>query len=184
MGLTRKRRREIWLGVAAAGLVALLARDLHRFDQLRAWNRAMADGTVIGLAGPLAPPLLFAQAYHQPAGTDYQDVLALYKRAEVAGDPALVARVRYNSGNVYFRAALAMREADNEQQAVPLFELAKGSYRQALLLDASNWDARYNLERVLRERPEPEEGDDSVPDAPRQAERAATTMRGFSLGLP
>jgi len=184
MGMTRKRRREVWLGVAAAVLLALLAWDLRQLDRLRTWNRAIDDGSVIALKGPLPPMLIFAQAYHQPVDAHFQDVLALYKRAEAAGDPALVALARYNSGNTYFRAGLAMREADNEQQAVSLLELAKGSYRQALVLAPSNWDARYNLERALRERPEPEEGDDSALSPPQQAERAATTMRGFSLGLP
>ena len=184
MDLTRKRRREFWLVLAAAVLVALLVWELYELGRLRDWNRAMEDGTVTGLKGSLPAPLLFAQAYHQPPGGDYRDALALYKRAEVAGDPALQAIARYNSGNVYFRAGLAMREADNEQQAVPLLELAKGSYRQALRLDPANWDARYNLERVLRQRPEPEDLDDSGLGAPQQAERAATTMRGFSLGLP
>lgn len=184
MGLTRKRRRELWLVMAAAVLMVLLAFDLRGLVRLRDWNRSLEDGTVIGLKGQVPPPLLFAQAYHQPPGTDYQDVLALYKRAEVTGDAALQARARYNSGNVYFRAGLAMREAGNEQQAIPLLELAKASYRQALKQDPANWDARYNLERVLRQRPEPEDLDDSGLGAPQQAERAATTMRGFSLGLP
>ena len=184
MGVTRKRRRELWLGVAAAVLIALLAFDLRQLVQLRDWNRAIADGAVTGFRGQLPAPLLFAQAYHQPPGSDYQAVLALYKRAEVAGDPALQAMARYNSGNVYFREGLAMRDADNEQQAVPLLELAKGAYRQTLKQDPSNWDARYNLERVLRQRPEPEDLDDGGLGAPQQAERAATTMRGFSLGLP
>lgn len=184
MDLTRKRRRELWLGVVAAVLIALFAFDIGRLVRLRDWNRSMEDGTVTGLKGQLPAPLLFAQAYHQPPDTDYQDALALYKRAEVAGDAALRAAARYNSGNVYFRAGLAMRDTDNEQQAVPLLELAKGSYRQALRLDPANWDARYNLERVLRQRPEPEDQDDSGLGAPQQAERAATTMRGFSLGLP
>jgi mxaK protein len=184
MGLTRKRRRELWLGLGAAVLIALLAFDLRQLVQLRDWNRAIDDGSVAGLKGQLPAPLVFAQAYHQPPGSDYQAVLALYKRAEVAGDQALQAAARYNTGNVYFREGLAMRDADNEQQAVPLLELAKVSYRQALKQDPKNWDARYNLERVLRQRPEPEDLDESGLGAPQQAERAATTMRGFSLGLP
>jgi mxaK protein len=184
MGLTRKRRREFWLGAAAVVLIALLAWDLRELVRLREWDRAIVDGTVTGLKGSLPAPLLFAQAYHQRPDGDYRDALALYKRAEVAGDSGLQAIARYNSGNLYFRAGLAMREADNEQQAVPLLELAKESYRTALKLDPANWDARYNLERVLRQRPEPEDVDDGGLGAPQQAERAATTMRGFSLGLP
>ncbi|MGZ8198251.1 MAG: hypothetical protein ACXWVP_07835 [Burkholderiales bacterium] len=184
MGLTVKRRRELWLGLTAAVLIALLAFDLHRLGELRDWNRAIADGSVTALPGQLPAPLVFTQAYHQPLGGDYQAVLALYQRAEIGGDPALRAAARYNSGNVYFRAGLAMRNADNEQHAVPLLELAKRSYREAIKQNPANWDARYNLERVLRQRPEPEDLDDSGLGAPQQAERAATTMRGFSLGLP
>ena len=184
MGLMRKRPRERWLGVAALVLLALLAWDLFELHRIRTWNRAAEDGSVLGLDDTLPAPLVFAQAYHQPATADYRDILALYKRAETAGDPALAALARYNSGNVYFRAGLAMREAENEQQAIPLLELAKANYRQALVRDPANWDTRYNLERVLRARPEPEEGDESGLGTPQEAERAATTMRGFSLGLP
>jgi mxaK protein len=184
MGMTRKRRRELWLGLAALVLIVLGAFDLRQLAQLRDWNRAIDDGSVTALKGALPAPLLFAQAYHQQTGSDYQAVLALYKRAELAGGPALQTAARYNSGNVYFREGLAMRNAENEQQAVPLLELAKGSYRQTLKQDPGNWDARYNLERVLRQRPEPEDLDDSGLGAPQQSERAVTTMRGYSLGLP
>jgi mxaK protein len=182
--MTRKRRKEFWLGGLAAVLLALVAFDLRQLVQLRDWNRAIAEGSVTQLKGQLPAELLFAQAYHQSTGGDYQAALALYKRAELAGDPAMQAAARYNSGNVYFREGMAMRGADNEQQALPLLELAKGSYRQALKQTPEDWDARYNLERVLRQRPEPEDLDDSGLGAPQQAERAPTTMRGFSLGLP
>jgi len=182
VGLTRKRRRELWLGAAAALLIGLGALDLSQLAELRDWNRAIADGTVRELKGQLPPQLLFAQAYHRLTDGDYQAVLALYKRAEL--DPTLQSAARYNSGNVYFRTGREMRDADNEQQALPLLELAKASYRQALKQDPDNWDARYNLERALRARPEPEDGDDSGLGTPQEAERAATTMRGFSLGLP
>ncbi|MET0917568.1 MAG: hypothetical protein ABWY07_03980 [Burkholderiales bacterium] len=184
MGLSRKRRRELWLAAAALVLVAFGAYDLHQLAQLKEWNRAMEDGSVVALKGQLPAPLVFAQGYHLRDSTDYQSVLGLYKRAELAGDPALRSAAAYNSGNVYFREGLAMRNADNDQQAVPLLELAKGSYRQVLKVNPGNWDARYNLERVLRQRPEPEDLDEGALDAPQQAERAVTTMRGFSLGLP
>ena len=184
MGMSRKRRRELWLTAAALVVIALGAYELRQLARLTDWNRAMADGSVVALKGQLPPALLFAQAYHSGPDVDYQIVLGLYKRAELAEDFRLRAAAIYNSGNVYFREGFAMRKADNEQQAVPLLELAKGRYRQALKEDPGNWDARYNLERVLRQRPEPDDLDSGGLDSPQQAERAVTTMRGFSLGLP
>jgi mxaK protein len=49
--------------------------------------------------------------------------------------------------------------------------------------DNSDWDAKYNLERALRLAPEAEEEIEAMA-APPGAERAITTMRGFTLGLP
>ena len=183
MGLSRKRMRELWLAGGALFLLALAAFDLRWLLQLGEWNRAIADGSVTALKGELPAPLLFAQGYHLQQGGDYQQVLGLYKRAELAGDATLRSAALYNSGNVYFREGLAMRNRDNEQQAVPLLELAKASYRQVLRENPGNWEARYNLERALRQSPEPEEAEGGGA-APQQSERAVTTMRGFTLGLP
>jgi mxaK protein len=63
-------------------------------------------------------------------------------------------------------------------------ELAKESYRQVLRDNPARWDARYNLERAQRLVPDPEDIDASAAPAPSQSERAATTMRGYSPGLP
>ena len=63
-------------------------------------------------------------------------------------------------------------------------ELAKESYREVLRHDPEDWAARYNLERAQRLVADPEEVDDEPPEARRSAERAATTMRGYSPGLP
>ena len=47
-----------------------------------------------------------------------------------------------------------------------------------------DWAARYNLERAQRLVADPDEADDEPPESRRSAERAATTMRGYSPGLP
>lgn len=52
------------------------------------------------------------------------------------GDPALAAKAYYNLGNVYFEMGS--------------FEEAVRAYQQALLLEPSDADARYNLELALR----------------------------------
>jgi len=67
---------------------------------------------------------------------------------------------------------------------VPLIELAKETYREVLRHDPRHWPARYNLERAQRLLPDPEDGDGGPLEVPSNAERAATTMRGYSPGLP
>jgi mxaK protein len=47
-----------------------------------------------------------------------------------------------------------------------------------------HWDARYNLERAQRLLPDPDDEDTTSVGLPRNRERAATTMRGYSPGLP
>jgi mxaK protein len=79
---------------------------------------------------------------------------------------------------------MQVREGVQPGQAIPLIELAKETYREVLRHDPGQWNARYNLERAQRLLPDAEEGDGGPPDVPRNAERAATTMRGYSPGLP
>jgi mxaK protein len=68
--------------------------------------------------------------------------------------------------------------------AIPLLELAKEGYREVLRHDPGQWDARYNLERAQRLLPDPDESLVEPADGRRDAERAVTTMRGYSPGLP
>lgn len=162
--------------VAAALVEGLgLARD-------RALNRAIADGSVLTLAGDLPAPALFARAYHLERKGNHQAALDLYQRVAAAGDPALAQAARYNSGNIYLRQALRLADAGTPQQMLSLAELAKGSYREALRGDSGDWDAKYNLERALRLVPDTE--DIGAAEPPSRSERAVTTMKGLSLGLP
>ena len=50
--------------------------------------------------------------------------------------------------------------------------------------DPDHWPARYNLERAQRLVPDPDPADGDPAEPPKSAERAATTMRGYSPGLP
>jgi len=61
-------------------------------------------------------------------------------------------------------------------------ELAKQAYRDVLRAEPHDWDARFNLERALRLLPDAE--DESAEGTPERSERAVTTMRNTTLGLP
>lgn len=124
----------------------------------------------------------FAHAHHLAEGGDLEGALARYR--SLYDDPELGLAARYNSGNALLRAALAAREAEHPAQALVLLELAKEAFRAVLRLDPGHWDARYNLERVQRLQPDPSAEDMAGAEPPKAAERAATTMRGTSRGLP
>ena len=80
---------------------------------------------------------------------------------------------------------MRLRAGAQPGQALALIELAKESYREVLRHDPAHWDARYNLERAQRLRARPRRGRRARrPTRARSAERAATTMRGYSPGLP
>jgi hypothetical protein len=91
---------------------------------------------------------------------------------------------KFNSANIYLRQAIGFSERGDKAKAVPPTELAKGLYRDVLRSDSQYWDARYNLERALTIVPEQEVADNETGMLPPPGERAVTTMRGVSPGMP
>lgn len=182
MGLSRKTLvRGAW---AALVLLALLAaHDGWRWQQARQLNADIAAGRVAGGDDPKAPPQLrFAQAAALAASG--ADEAALSRYGALQGADALGRAARYNAANLLLRQAIELRRGDQPGQALALVELAKEGYREVLRAAPEDWNARYNLERAQRLVPEPEEGEDEAAGPRRNAERAATTMRGVSPGLP
>jgi len=174
----RRITRAVWLlaGVLLAATVldaALLWRDEAR-------NALVAAGTPPADAG--VPELRFAQAYAQAASGAGEAALNGYRTLQ--SDPVLGAAARFNSANLLLRQAIELRAGAQPAQALPLIELAKEQYRELLRRDPQHWDARYNLERAQRLLPDPLDSDFEPTAAPRDRERAATTMRAQTLGLP
>lgn len=164
----------------AAVLTLLLiaaAIEGYRLARLSSLNSAIAQGSA---AESERGEILFAQAYRLDRKGETQAALGLYHRLQ--NEARLKTSARYNSANILLRQAIELAKAEGDQRALPIFELAKESYRAILRREPHHWDARYNLERALRLAPEMVEGETlgRNPDA----ERAVTTMRGFTLGLP
>lgn len=182
MGLSwRTRTRIAW---ALLGAVLLLAAvDGMRLVRAQRLNAQIAAGGIGGDAPRAAPELRFASAYAQAASGAAEAALSRYGSLHDDAT-ALGQAARYNSANLLLRQAIVLRAGAQPGQALPLIELAKEHYRELLRRDPQDWDARYNLERAQRLLPDPEPADDLEPDAKRNAERAATTMRGYSPGLP
>lgn len=128
-------------------------------------------------------PLLARHAQALALAQAGQDEPALARYRSLYDDPALGLLARYNAANLLLRRAMALREAGNADKAYPMIELAKEGYRQVLRREPAHRPARYNLERALRLNPEVD-AEDINAVAPEHAERAVTTMRSVSQGLP
>jgi mxaK protein len=147
--------------LGAIAVIGTLALGYDGASWLRAEraNSAIREGHALSLGARTSPEVIFAQAYALGMRGQQQRALTLYREvaAPTRNGDTLRAAALYNIGNLHLRQALAARTDGAEGQAMALFELAKQSYRDALSIDPKDWDAKYNLERVLRWVPETEE---------------------------
>jgi len=176
------RRMSRWLLAALALVAAAAAFDAWRLQRALVLDERIAAGGRGGDAPGAPAELRFALAAAQAASGANDSALARY--GTLHEDARLGRAARYNSANLLLRQAVELRAGARPGQALALIELAKEHYRELLRQDADDWDARYNLERAQRLQPDPDTDEEVLPDTRRDAERAATTMRGHSPGLP
>ena len=171
-----------WIAVGVLGVCAAV--DGWRWFETARINRAIVDGSIVGQEHAIAPQAVFARAYFLAQRGDNEPALNLYKRLQDdKGDFGALARgARFNAGNIHLREATMQKTRGDAALGAIITpaELAKQAYRDVLRGDPRDWDARFNLERVLRLLPDPE----NTGGTPEQSERAATTMRNVTLGLP
>ncbi len=181
MGLTSPRTtRAAWRLLALLALLAALD-GAHLWRQQR-WNSLITSAQVPPDAQDLPVQARFAQAYAHAASGSADAALQRYR--SLHDDHALGRAARFNSANLLMRQALALRAGTEPGKAIALIELAKEMYRDVLRADPQHWPARYNLERAQRLIADPDDMDAPPAESKRDAERAATTMRGYSPGLP
>lgn len=184
MGMTRRRWSRLLLALfVVSALVA--GAQAWRLQRDGALNRDIAAAAAASASAdePSArAELRFARAHAQAASgaTD----AALNRYAALHDHGALGRAARYNSANLLLRQAAAQGAGEHAGQTLALIELAKENYREVLRQDPNDWNARYNLERAQRLLPDPDGDEEAPPALQRDAERAATTMRGHSPGLP
>lgn len=181
MTLTRRHLTRAAIAALAVVLVAAAIQGSLLW-RARALNDAIVSGAAKAEGDDAAPELRFAEAASLAASGSGDAALNRYRALQ--GDTPLGQAARFNAANLLLREAIVVRAGNQPGQALALIELAKEGYRDVLRHDPAHWAARYNLERAQRLLPDPDAADDE-PTAPRRgAERAATTMRGYSPGLP
>lgn len=132
--------------LAAAGLW----RELGQGRAIAAYNLAVLQDRPAEAASLPGDAGRFAAAYAAQIDGRHQEARLIYSRLERSRHARLRVAALYNTGNTYLEQASAIDMKSDADRAVPLIELAKRSYRDALALDPAHWDARYNLERALQ----------------------------------
>jgi len=180
-----RRRRIVHLVFAAAGLACAVPAALEgwRLAQALRINRAIAQATDPAAAAGDFPEARFAHALALARGGRYDPALAAYKALVQGERGPLGPAALYNLGNLHLREALKEGPA-RASESLPLVELAKQAYRDALRADPTDWDARYNLERALVLAPEADEQADADQEPEEQRERAITTAPLTRSELP
>lgn len=143
-----QRASAISLGVALVAAVGLVYELVRQYD-MTAYNVAVRAERMADAARYPGEIGRFAAAYAAQREARYQDARLIYSTLERSADPALRVATLYNTGNTYLEEASGIDMKAEADRVVPLIELAKRSYREALALDPGQWDARYNLERAL-----------------------------------
>jgi mxaK protein len=180
-----RRRVVVHLVFAGAGLASALAAAMQawQLEQAVRVNRAIAQAADPAEAAQDFAEARFAHALALARAGRYDAALGAYKvLARVERGPLRPAAF-YNLGNLHLREALKDGPA-KAVDSLPLVELAKQAYRDALRVDPGDWDARYNLERALALAPEVDDAA-SVDNEPEvQRERAVTTAPLMRADLP
>lgn len=147
MGM-RRRARSMCIGLALVAAAGLL-HELLRQREASAYNAAVRAERNADAARHPGDIGRFAAAYAAQREGRYQDARLIYSALERSADRSLRVAALYNAGNTYLEEAAGIDMKTAADRVVPLIELAKRSYREALALDPDQWDARYNLERAL-----------------------------------
>ena len=141
--------------VTIAGSVHAL-NDMIRVNQINAEIEA-PDSIEITPSTPIE--LVFAKA-HWLENKDPMEAIRLYGEIIQKSGPALAARIRYNLGSLYLQDAAKVWKKNGLSEYIRINTLlgaAKENLREALSLDPTNWQARFNLEYAERITPPPKE---------------------------
>ncbi|MGR9106188.1 MAG: MxaK protein [Gammaproteobacteria bacterium] len=125
-------------------------------------NEAVGNPESIVIDNDSPPEIIFAKAWYLSQTGEVGEALRLYNSIERRVSGKDFERVKYNMGYIYLREAARYW---NEQgvwaysEVLTWSSLAQQAFREVLLENPANWDARFNLEFALRISPPPRESE-------------------------
>ncbi|MDO7598237.1 MAG: MxaK protein [Pseudomonadota bacterium] len=124
----------------------------------------------------------FSQAFRDVEQGKPESALERLTTVLETDDMELEATAYYNRGNIHLREAQAMGAQDNAR--IALVGLAKQDYRNALLINSSLWDARFNLELALLMAPEEPPSSQASEKSKGRKGGIVVKSLGFRVDLP
>ncbi|MFC7054125.1 hypothetical protein ACFQI3_15635 [Hansschlegelia quercus] len=150
----------------------------------RAVAQALASNHDVRPPDDASGELVFARAHFLLVRDSLDEAQSLAGQIVERGEPEVAARFHYDVGNARARRAVGAIEASQIDKAIPEVRLAKEAYRAALRADPTLWDARYNLDvvmRLVRDFPEIETAEEETKAQPK---KLWTDLPGRPRGLP
>ncbi|MGH8558949.1 MAG: MxaK protein [Methylococcales bacterium] len=142
------------------GLIFAIVAESIRLHRLRQINLAISnpEKTVIEDDSPVQ--IIFAKARHLSRNGQPQEALQLYNGIEHRVTQEELEKVKYNMGHIYLTEAARYWNKQGVwaySQVLTWSALAQKAFHDVLVINPSNWDARFNLEFALRISPPPRE---------------------------
>ena len=136
--------------------------------------------------------LLLLDAWRLTQAGHMQQALALYARVGAGQDREMVKAAHYNSANLYLRQAMELLDRQGLaawDTVSPLLALSRQGYQRALRIDPGHYDAKYNLELVLRLAPDihsstPKQKDEDEEQDMGERPTGWPSIPGFPRGMP
>ncbi len=161
------------ISIVMAGQAGLLLMETQKI------NKFIGSDFTQGEDIPSHLKAQFSQAFNDAKQGENRKALERFLKVTNTNDKELEAVAYYNRANIYLK--LAQRAGENDSR-LSYIALAKQDYRNSLLLDSSNWNARFNLEVALL----------MVPEEPVQksefkkviSQRKDVRIVGFKVDLP
>lgn len=169
--------RGAWVVMVALGALFLLEVDAWRRDL--GYNAALAARDYEQAAREGLPRQSLAARAYGMDDEAFDDKVLAWSRLMLGAeaDDATARIARFNLANLYLRRAINLDLESDRDLLVPLVEQAKQHYRNLLIVDPSNFDAKYNLELTLLLLPEVADLPADEERNPERSERAISTMR-------
>lgn len=165
------------MSAIVAALILAIGYDGVRLVQDQRFNHALATDNPAAIDGAADAHRQFARAYVLQQQQDFKAAVKAYAAIAARPDSRLQMDIKFNLANLYFREALRLREAEDDDLAMPLIELAKQNYKEILRIDTDHWDAKYNLELALVLAPDTDPADALEERNPERSPRAITKIQ-------